>query len=85
MGLIYFIITIFNFKHSQTWKIMYSTREQIFYLKGVKVTELGTHEDNIVDISDKLRLHTRQKGNEHSDPFWGHYDNREHPSGGFCF
>lgn len=60
MGLIYFIITIFNFKHSQTWKIMYSTREQIFYLKGVKVTESGTHEDNIVDISDKLRLHRRQ-------------------------
>lgn len=53
---------------------MYSTREQIFYLQGVP-HESGTREDNIVDISDKLRLYRRQsEGSEHSDPFCGHYE-----------
>lgn len=37
MGWIYFIISIYNYKHSQTSKITYSTKQQIFYLKGVKV------------------------------------------------
>lgn len=56
MGLIYFIISIFNSKHSQTWKVTYSTREQIFYLKGVRVPGSRTHDSNMVDMADKPRL-----------------------------
>lgn len=55
MGQIYFIITIYNSKYSQMWKVTYSTKEQIFYLKGVRVTRSGTHDHNMVNISDKLR------------------------------
>lgn len=37
------------------WKVTYSTREQIFYLQGVGVTGSGTHDHNMVNVSDKLR------------------------------
>lgn len=37
------------------WKVTYSTREQIFYLQGVRVTGSGTHDHNMVNVSDKLR------------------------------
>lgn len=36
-------------------KVTYSTREQIFYLKRVRVTGSGTHDHNMVNVSDKLR------------------------------
>lgn len=37
------------------WKVTYSTRKQVFCLKGVRVTGSGTHDHNMVNISDKLR------------------------------
>ena len=36
-------------KHYQTWEVTYSTKEQIFDLKGVKVTSSRIHDHNMVE------------------------------------